>query len=408
MPLNDRIKKSTFFTILIYVRYLFKRFVFFRAYKCSKLVPGAKIEPVSDTISFFGYYNISPVNDSGEILYLEVSKELKRGSLAEPARIMLKKDAITRFLSQSKSWNWQQGCMLQWFGEMILYNDYDSSTDTYRAKVMNREGEILQHFSLPVSNVSRCGKYAVVLNYDRLTEIRPTYGYFNRKNRTFPDDRNDGIWYLSMTTGESKLIVTLEHLKKLSYSDTMNGAIHKINHLDINPTGSRVMFLHRWNGPGGRFMRLITCNPDGTDLFILNGDKMVSHCCWLNEKDILSFCNYQGKVGYFLFKDLTKIVRLFSENMPHIDGHPSMSRDGKYLITDCYPDGARMSKLFLYEMNSNRIIELGRFHQPFRYKGEQRIDLHPKWGRDSKIIFFESGHLGKRQLFKLNISGLIS
>lgn len=392
------------FTCLAYIRYLLIRYIVFKAYRSIKLGEGVEITNVSESISFFGYYNITPVNGSGEILHLKVNNELKRGSLEATAEIMLNKSGISTSIAFTRSWNWQQGCMLQWLGELILFNDYDPATDSYRAKIINREGNIIKQYELPVSNLSKCGRFAVTLNYDRLTKTRPTYGYFNRKNQTLPSDQNDGIWYLNLTTGESDLIVTLEQLKKLSYSETMNGAIHKVNHLDINPEGTRLMFLHRWNGPSGRFMRLITCNLDGSDLHILNGDNMISHCCWLNDTEILSYCEYHRKRGYFRFIDKTDNVNLLSQELPFEDGHPSVSPDGKWIITDTYPGKSRISRLYLHDLVHDQTYELGRFFQPLKYTGECRIDLHPKWGKDINTIFIESGHLGKRQLFKLDIS----
>ena len=87
--------------------------------------------------------------------------------------------------------------------------------------------------------------------------------------------------------------------------------------------------------------------------------------------------------------------------MPRADGHPSISPDGRWLVTDTYPDKSRMSKIHLYDMNKDKIIRLGKFHQPFKYKKEMRIDLHPKWSWDGKKIFFESGHNGRRQLYSI-------
>jgi WD40 repeat protein len=309
-------------------------------------------------------------------------------------------------IAETKAWNWQQGCMLQWYpgkDDQLLFNDYDQDKDQYISKVINTTGKLTKTYPIPVNNVSKCGTFALSLNYDRLAKMRPDYGYFNKKDQTLPSDDEDGIWYLDLKTGDFKLIVSLHTLKNLKYTSTMEGAEHKVNHIDINPDGSRFMFLHRWIGPKGRFMRLITAAPDGTDLSILNGDIMTSHCCWLNNKEILSFCEHKGKRGYFKFYDKSDMAHLFSTKMPIVDGHPSISPNGRYVITDTYPDKARISSLFLYNMKTDEMMKLGRFFQPLKYKGEMRIDLHPKWSKDGKNIFFESGHAGNRRLFSLDI-----
>jgi hypothetical protein len=343
--------------------------------------------------------------------FLSAQQEVARGSLYEPALIMLRKNTgeVVK-IGRTNAWNWQQGCMLQWYqgkDDLVFFNDYDPESDRYIPKVVRSSGELVKTYSIPVNNVSRCGRFALSLNYDRLAQMRPDYGYFNKINKVLPGNDQDGIWYLDLEKGTTKLIITLEQLKHLAYAGTMEGAIHKVNHIDINSGGSRFMFLYRWIGPQGRFMRLITANQDGSDLYILNGDIMTSHCCWLGDQEILSFCEYKGERGYFKFYDRSNKVHLLSSKMPKVDGHPSLSPARQWIITDTYPDKSRMSYFYLYDPKNDQLIKLGRFFQPFRYKGEMRIDLHPKWSADGRTVFFESGHDGARQLFPLKVDKLL-
>lgn len=400
------LKNSPFFSLLLYTRYLIKRYLINRAFDSFKLANDIEIEAVdSDGVTFFGYYNISPENQNGDILYLKVNNEIIRGSLFEPASIMLKHaDGHRVKLALTKSWNWQQGCMLQWFpgkADHILFNDYDTENDKYITKVIDIEGNILKTFDKPVNNVSKTGQFALSLNYDRLAKMRPDYGYFNRGNIDLPTDSEDGIWYIDLNSSEIKLIISLDKLKNLAWSSTMEGALHKVNHIDINPPGTRIMFLHRWKGPNGRFMRLITADPNGSELFILNGDIMTSHCCWLNDEEILSYCEFNGVRGYFKFSDKSENAQLLSTQMPKIDGHPSISKITHKILTDTYPAKDRFSKLFLYDIRNDLLEKMGNFYQPFKYNKEMRIDLHPKWSNFSNSIYFESGHKNKRQFFKL-------
>jgi glycosyltransferase involved in cell wall biosynthesis len=115
MSLKVLIKNSSIFPYLVYLRYWIQRYIIKREFSSYKLEEGVTIEPVDDGITFFGYYNISPSNSNGVILYLKVNQENARGSLVEPASIMLKNanGAISK-ITETKAWNWQQGCMLQW------------------------------------------------------------------------------------------------------------------------------------------------------------------------------------------------------------------------------------------------------------------------------------------------------
>jgi len=406
MPIiKNRLKNSTFFAKLNYSRYFFYRYFIYRRFKSLMFIKGAIIEPIDNGINFFGYYNLSPENKWGELLFLSVKNENIRGSVDEPASIMLKnKDGSSVKIGETKAWNWQQGCMLQWHPldqNQIIYNDYDEEKDIYISKIIDKTGSLIKDYKMPFNNVSNCGKYALTINYDRLTKMRPDYGYFNRKKLYLPEDKEDGIWKIDLFTNKIDLIISLEQLKQIKYTNTMDAAEHKINHIDINPSGNRFIFLHRWIGPKGRFTRLISANSNGSDIYILNGDKMTSHSCWLNEEEILSFCEYNGKIGYFKFIDKKKSVSLFSEQFPLSDGHPSISPNGKYIITDTYPDKSRFSSLYLYNVKKDKLYLLGKFYQPLRYDKEIRIDLHPKWGKDSRTIYFESGHEYYRKLYKL-------
>lgn len=412
MNVRELIKRSPPYQVFVHLRYIFIRYVKNANFNSVQLYYDTKLEYVDKSICFFGYYNISPTNSNNDTLFLKVQEENVRGSQLEPASIMLRKNSGEIIdLPQTRAWNWQQGCMLQWVpgrDDRILFNDYEPETDRYVSKVINTSGQLLKIYPMPVNNVSKCGKFALSLNYDRLLKMRPDYAYFNRKNNTLPEDDQDGIWHLDLDSGHAKLIITLEDLKSLSYSSTMDRASHKVNHIDINPGGSRFMFLHRWVGPQGRFMRLVTANSDGSDLFILNGDIMTSHSCWLSDSEILSFCEYKGQRGYFKFVDKSASVISLRDKFPQVDGHPSLSPRGRWIITDTYPDKSRMSYLYLYDSREDRCARIGRFYQPLKYSGEMRIDAHPKWGADGKSIFFESGHSGKRRLYKIEMGGILS
>lgn len=400
------LKNSYLGTPLIKIRYLLYRYVKNRQISSHFVFDKNVLNSVDkDRINFFGYYNISPENEEGDILYLKVTNEDVRGSLVEPSQIMLKdKEGKITKIAKTKVWNWQQGCMLQWLpkdNKHIIFNDLDNSSDNYISKVIDKSGRIIKMYTIPIYSVSKTGKYALSLNFSRLAAMRPDYGYFNLPFNNLPPDNEDGIWYVDLKTGTTSLLLTLEQLKAFSYVKTMYDAKHKVNHIDIAPDGSKFMFLHRWIGPKGRFTRLVVCNKNGSNLKILNGDTMVSHCCWLNSSEILAFCNYKGDVGYYKFDLNTETAMLYSKLLPRVDGHPSISPDGKYIITDTYPNLSRFSSLCLFNIEKEEIKKVGDFYQSLRYNKEIRCDLHPKWDTSGNKIYFESTHQGNRKLYEL-------
>lgn len=375
-----------------------------------------RLEIIDDGITFFGYYNISPSNSIGDILYQKVNQENVRGSFYEPASIMLKKSngTITK-IAKTKTWNWQQGCMLQWYAGSsckIIYNDYLSEEKKFVSIIKDIVTGKYKIIDWPIYSVSNSGDFALTLNFERLAVMRPDYGYFNRSVslNDLPDDSMDGIWYINLKENSAKLILTLDNLKRYQPDVTMLGSRHKVNHIDISPDGKRFMFLHRWVGPQGRFMRLLTANSsDGSDLFYITGDNMVSHNCWWGAKDIISFCRLpDGRDRYVHFNDQQGFNNIIGENELLLDGHPSVSPDGKWLLTDDYPDASRFSGLYLYNFANGKRYVLGRYFQPFKFRGEKRIDLHPRWSPDGKLVSFDSGHNGKRSQYVINIESIMN
>ena len=187
----------------------------------------------------------------------------------------------------------------------------------------------------------------------------------------------------------------------------MENAEHKVNHIMLSPDGKRFMVLHRWFEGSRKYTRLVTCNIDGTQMYNLSDDDMVSHCYWKNNEEIIAFENKNDSgPGYYLMKDKTHEYRHLWKNICN-DGHPSYSPDGKYIVTDSYPDRARIADIKVfnsddYEGNNPKVI--AKVFAPFKYDNDTRCDLHPRWSRDSKQICFDSVFEGHRGLYIVEVN----
>lgn len=357
-------------------------------------------------MSYFGYYNVSPENHKGQVLYCVPSVN---GNVT----LYYRDNDGEHPIGETAAHNLQQGCMSQWGytnPNRAYYNRYNQSTNSYEGAVYDVDAcKEIDSLPMPIYALSKQEDYALSLNFDRLAVMRPDYGYFCHKNIELPSNDIDGIWHIDIATKEVKLIITLQQLIDLKPAETMVGASHKVNHIDISPDGKRFMFLHRWVGPKGRYMRLITANADGSDMYILNGDKMTSHSYWVDNNRIVSFCHTpETGDAYVMFEDKTDKRKLLSSKLPVSDGHPSTIINGEWMITDSYPGHDAMSRLYLYNIKTDKFICLGRFYQPLKYKGSGRIDLHPKWNMQGTKVYFESGHNGKRQLYRIDLSPILN
>lgn len=398
-------------------RYFYKRYLKNHYLKDYYIHPKVKLSQLAtvNNNSFFGYYNISPFNSKDELIFGQVETSHARGSKKEALKLVYQNKDEQIIIGQSQAWNWQQGCMLQWYAESddtVIYNDYISIKNSYCSILKNIKSGESKKIEKPIYSVANSGKFALTLNFDRLALMRPDYGYFNRNVlwNDLPEDDEDGIWYVDLILDKSKLIISLDQLKNFQPVESMKGARHKVNHIDISPSGKRFMFLHRWIGPQGRFTRLITANSsDGSDLFKIAGDTMVSHNCWWGDNDIISFCNIEDdRDRYVQFVDKKENTKIIGDDVFHHDGHPSVSPNGIWMLTDDYPDRSRFSSLYLYNLENEQNILLGKFFQPLEFIGEKRIDLHPKWNLDGNSISIDSGHSGRRKMYILDISSILS
>ncbi len=62
----------------------------------------------------------------------------------------------------------------------------------------------------------------------------------------------------------------------------------------------------------------------------------------------------------------------------------------KWILNDSYPDKERMIGLYVYNVETGARIDLGHFYLPPEYKGEWRVDTHPRFSRDGRYICFDS------------------
>ena len=235
--------------------------------------------------------------------------------------------------------------MLRWMPSapesLIVYNSREK--DSFVSRIRNVFTGESRHLPLPVYAVSNDGKLALSVNFARIHKMRPGYGYAGLpdpwEDELTPAD--DGIYLMNIETGEYKLIMSIKQIVEFKHKSNMDGCKHYFNHLLFNPDNSRFLFLHRWILIGSTSLqtRLLTANPDGSDIYCLADDDMVSHFDWKNPKQILAWAR-QRKIGdrYFLFTDRSDKVEVIGEGVLTSDGHCSYSPDGKWLLTDTYPD----------------------------------------------------------------------
>ncbi len=370
---------------------------------------------------FFGYYDKSPWDASDRYMLCMRAKDTWSDvSPKEKADIILVDTSFpeddekrVKKIAETSAWNVQQSCMLQWLGpdfsSRILFNDCRDGK--YVSVIKELESGEERVIPAPVYTVSADGKAALTLDFSRLYNLRPGYGYCNvpevTKGVALPDAT--AVWKIDLTTGDVQPLLTYKDFATFQPRPEMQeaGSVHKVNHLMLSPSGKRCMVLYRWFVGERKYTRLVTFDTsDGKNMYVLSDDDMVSHCFWKDDEHILAFENKKdGGPSYYYMTDKTQE---YIHCWPQLsnDGHLSYSPDRSRIVTDTYPDRARIAEVKLMDGDEtkNDVKVIARVFAPFKYDNDTRCDLHPRWNHKGDKVCFDSVFEGHRGLYTVSIS----
>ena len=348
------------------------------------LPEGARLLYEDGAHIFFGYYDITPFSSDGRyILANRVHTDVvSPHSQNTPPLMEVGYFDLTQnnpeFISLGKtsSWNWQQGCRLQWLGkgnDKIIFNIF--SDDQFKSCIISfPDGRVLDTLDDPVYAVDDAGEYAITLNFSQLHEARPGYGYHQKAKNS-----ENGLSLINVINKTKTRIITLQDIKSLSPTSNMAKANHHyINHADFIPNSKRIQFFHIWlNDKNKKNNRLITLDREGNKSCILVSDMRPAHYTWLNNKDVLvTGLDKNGSFKYALYCDNKGHIYDLPQDILDQDGHPSVIKN--FMISDTYPSKFGRQNLFIFDMILKRKKILASFYMPNTFSGEMRCDLHPR------------------------------
>ena len=400
---------------------------------------------------FFGYYNKSTWNKSGQYL-LSNRVSMMTGDLTG------EEDCVVGYfdlfdadkfheIGHTTAWNWQMGCQLQWLESdgrtRIIYNKHAKSPlgeyPEFCSVIHTIETGDDRTLPLPVYVVAPSGQYALCVNYSRLQVTHETIGYNAPGSeptlQNAPTD--DGIFTMVLATGDSSLIVSLRQLQEHQPLPSMENALHWVTHLEIAPNSERFLFLHRWTervedetcflhrlytmGANGGDLRLLECTdhplPQLDDDFdpasvgtydYEKSEYQISHPAWKDSESIIVWGPHDGEIHYHLYNDETGTVSVVGADTLTENGHMTFSRDGRWLLTDTYPDSETNERiLILYNIEDDLALNIGQFYTPPDLGKHNRCDLHPRWSPDNRSISIDSTHEGARQQYIVDVSEIL-
>ena len=368
---------------------------------------------------WFGYYDKLEFDPAGRrVLGMEVDFEGRSPRADDVIRVgMVDLQDGDKWveLGESRAWNWQQGCMLQWLPGApgtIIWNDRQDGQ--FVCHILNVDTGKKRTLPAPIYTISPDGQWALSPDFRRLNDCRPGYGYAGipDPNADVPAPEDAGIWKMDLQTGQQALLLAFAEVAKFPQPGGFSrGAKHWFNHLLIAPDGARFTFLHRWRGwAEGTYnwkTRMFTGGVDGRDLHLLNASGRVSHFVWRDPTHILAYAGWGPKEWRFqVFEDRTSQTEVI-EGMLNMDGHCTYLPGQQWILCDTYPDRQRNQNPYLLHLPTKKFVPLGHFRSPPEYSGEWRCDLHPRHSPDGKWVAMDSPHQHGRQIYLLDLSGVV-
>ncbi|MBL4831692.1 MAG: hypothetical protein JKY55_17625 [Aliivibrio sp.] len=402
---------------------------------------------------FFGYYNKNVWDRTGRYFLANrvdmLTGDLTGNEIAEIGFFDIEDNDKYYPIGTTTTWNWQMGCQLQWLegkqGRHIIYNSRTENGEgtvypDFCSTIINVDTKEERKLPLPIYVVAPNSEYALCVNYSRFEVTHKTIGYCATQNEPELElaPENDGIYNMNIDTGETELILSLYDLTQLQPTASMKKAIHWVTHLEINPNSSRFLFIHRWTerveDETCFIHRLFSMKPDGTDLRLHEcsdhplpqlekgfdikavgtfdyekSEYQISHPVWKNNTSIMVWGPHDNQINYHLYNINDNSVEIIGQECLTENGHMTYSADGKWLLSDTYPDAETNERfLILYNTEKNIRYNIGSYYTSPDLGKHNRCDLHPRFSPCYTKVCIDSVHENIRQRYIIEISELVN
>lgn len=251
----------------------------------------------------FGFHDLTCTNAKGDLaLSLEVddiSRPPLPGEFCSSGVIDLRSGEF-RKIHNTRTWNYPQGARQQWLGDTdyCLCNDRESNGQLVCRVSDARKLSVEDVLPFPVHCVQADKRLAIVQNYDRIHACGG-YGYVGGPvgGRISDMPNDDGLWIGSLDSKRKELILSYPQIAACDESRPIKtGYPHYVTHAQLNPSGTRIAFIHRYRvADGGDIDRLMCCDLDGQNLRCLCKGGM-GHLMWIDDQTVFGWGRHDPKL----------------------------------------------------------------------------------------------------------------
>lgn len=363
---------------------------------------------------FFGYYDLKAYDDSDRYHLcniLDFEDRLQRGDDTLELGVIDLDNGNYEQIDTTRAWSFQQGAMLQWSGaenDVVFYNVFENG-EYMTVKKNIRTGQ--KSYSPICASIAPNGKVGVGINFPRIFDYRPGYGYSCTKDSHFDiaQPADDGVFLVDITNGSQKLLLSYEDMISRFGDEELKERKFVVNHITMSPDGDKFMMLlrsFRREGEKALATCLIVSDLQG-DMKALTPFVVYSHYHWKNNSELLGYCEIDGVRGMWTVNvDTGEWSLLPKEGWPGRDIHCLWSHDRRFFIGDDYPEDDGYREITIYDTKTNTDDIIIRSYSPFRMydNTDLRCDLHNRWNTKGDKISFDTVQNGKREIWEVDFA----
>ena len=373
---------------------------------------------------FFGYYDLRADDGNGKYLCHRTSFWDRLPTKDDEIEVGYVENKQFFPIGKTTAWNFQQGALLQYHPtekDTVFYNVFlDGTPRTVKHNYVTGEKTYTDR---AVATISPDGKYGIAVNFGRIYDFRPGYGYAGCADpfRDVAAPHEDGAFLVDMETGRSTQILFYDTLGVASGFAKEEKVL--INHVNFNTTGDRYVMLVR-NAPlgecaGAKWSTSMVIGDLNGNVKTVLKNTGVSHYIWANADELIVFAKVNEKFGDWRINVVTGEMEEYDVNFRE-DIHCNLSPNGQYLIGDSYPVDENNGYLHIdtfpacgyrrvvaYSIKTKKpVILFDALTTIISPNLDIRCDLHARFTEGGKYISYDTTQNGKRQIAKVSTEAL--